>query len=456
MNAPVIAAVDLGPSTARVLFHAVAFARLLQVPLKVLHVSSDRTDEMRQRLLEACLQLGPYQFDFDDSQVVIRSGRVSDAIAREALADHATLVVVGSRGHSSVSTLLLGSTSESLLKNATAPVLLVPPNDIDIAAIDDGVKLTCGPVLAAVDLTEDSREQLQVAGKLAQIGSQPLLLMTVAKSRTTDHHATAQLRERAHDAPAARPHAVIVRRGTVADEISRCALTEGAGLVVMGLRASPRCQPGAIATAVLRTRRAFVLAVPPARAAAVERPHWRLSPATIVLLAMMLTVPVLASGRQAFPDSAAITAFQRAADSYAFVHRQAERRIGQAHKRAGEDSAIAAAELAQAIVAERKRADVGPMFTPASAAAFRQIAAHAVHAGCDAGELKTGVWEMVHQVNGPATNARRLTPCMAAALPHLPEELEYRSAGTVLLLVDVHANLVVDILPALLAGSDLR
>ena len=45
---------------------------------------------------------------------------------------------------------------------------------------------------------------------------------------------------------------------------------------------------------------------------------------------------------------------------------------------------------------------------------------------------------------------------MAAALPHLPEELEYRSAGTVLLLVDVHANLVVDLLPALLAGSDLR
>jgi hypothetical protein len=38
----------------------------------------------------------------------------------------------------------------------------------------------------------------------------------------------------------------------------------------------------------------------------------------------------------------------------------------------------------------------------------------------------------------------------------LPAELEYRSAGTVLLVVDPHANLVVDILPALLAGSDVR
>ena len=36
MSAPVIAAIDLGPLSARVLFHAAAFARLLQVPLKVL------------------------------------------------------------------------------------------------------------------------------------------------------------------------------------------------------------------------------------------------------------------------------------------------------------------------------------------------------------------------------------------------------------------------------------
>ena len=40
------------------------------------------------------------------------------------------------------------------------------------------------------------------------------------------------------------------------------AIIVGAGLVVMGLRASPKCQPGSIAAAVLKTRKAFVLAVP--------------------------------------------------------------------------------------------------------------------------------------------------------------------------------------------------
>jgi hypothetical protein len=59
-------------------------------------------------------------------------------------------------------------------------------------------------------------------------------------------------------------------------------------------------------------------------------------------------------------------------------------------------------------------------------------------------------------VNSPATGSTPVNRCVAEVLPKLPEELEYRSAGTVLLLVDTHANLVVDVLPALLAGSELR
>lgn len=176
----------------------------------------------------------------------------------------------------------------------------------------------------------------------------------------------------------------------------------------------------------------------------------------VAALAAALLLPAGALAQAAFPDVAAITAFQRAADAYAFMHRQAERRIGQAHRRAGEESAASAAELRRAIIDERSRANLGPLFTPRVAEAYRRIATNAVHGGCDPGELKTGVWETTYDVNTPAGGTRPLTACMAAALPHLPEELEYRSAGTVLLLVDVHANLVVDLLPALLAGSDLR
>lgn len=258
----VIAAIDLGPSTARVLYHAAAFAQLLQAPLKVLHVDADDAAGAAERVLQACLKEGPYQVDFSSDHIVVRSGRVSEAIAREAQAQGAGLVVMGSRGHGGVAKLLLGSTSEAVLRAATVPVLLVPPTDIDIVSFDDRAALTCGTIVAAVDLNEEGADQLAMASRLAHIARQPLVLMTVAKSRMSDQAATAALRERAHGLEPVKPHALVVRRGSVAEEISRCALAEGAGLVVMGLRASPRCQPGTIASAVLKTKRAFVMAVP--------------------------------------------------------------------------------------------------------------------------------------------------------------------------------------------------
>ena len=159
-----------------------------------------------------------------------------------------------------------------------------------------------------------------------------------------------------------------------------------------------------------------------------------------------------------FADTRAVVEFQRAADSYAFLHRQVERRLGLAHRRAGKPiDVIESPELAAAIVAERSKASEGMLFTPGVAVVFRQVAGRASRVpDCDPGELRSGVWEMFHQINSPAAGTRPVNACIATALPALPDELEYRSAGTVLLLVDVHANLVVDVLPALLAGSEIR
>jgi hypothetical protein len=159
---------------------------------------------------------------------------------------------------------------------------------------------------------------------------------------------------------------------------------------------------------------------------------------------------------QMFADTRAIVEFHRATDAYAFLHRQAERRIATAHRKANEPLDIRAGELADAIVADRAQARGMNFFAPAVVAVFRELAASAVHAGCDAGELKTGAWELSHDVNSPATGSKPIAACIAKVLPDLPDELDYRSAGTVLLLVDHHANLVVDVLPALLAGSEIR
>lgn len=199
---------------------------------------------------------------FAESDVLVRVGPVAEAIHREALQHSATLLVIGSGSHASLVKLLMGSTTDAILRSTRTNTLLVPPNKFNIISVISDAALTCGPVLAAVDLAEDCRHQLEAASHLAGIARQPLLIMTVADSPTTDHDASQALRDRAHDLSPVKPTSFIVRRGGIAEEISRCAVAEDAGLVVMGVRDSARGRPGAITSAVLDTGRAFVLAVP--------------------------------------------------------------------------------------------------------------------------------------------------------------------------------------------------
>jgi len=128
-----------------------------------------------------------------------------------------------------------------------------------LAAVDRG-PMASRAILAPIDLVADRRRQLAMASRLSCVGSQRLILMTVATSRVSDRDAAAALRTVAHNVTPIKPTSLIVRR--VAAEISNCAIAEGAGLVILGLDGR---QPGTIAKAVLKTGRAFVLAVPPHR-----------------------------------------------------------------------------------------------------------------------------------------------------------------------------------------------
>lgn len=263
MSTPlVLCAVDLGPSTRRVLFHAVGMSRILGAGLRILHVTSNDASDLKDRVVAECEQAAPYEATIDPESVGLATGRVSEAIQREALRYGATLIVMGSRGHGGLARLLLGSTSEAFLALARTPVLLVPPTEMDIVSLGDRPALTCGPVLAAIDLAESCEHQLQMASEMARLAGQSLIFMTVARSKLSDHDAAHDLRERAHGLAPVKPRSLIVRRGDVPEEISRCAVAEGTGLVVMGLRERPRGRPGVIASAVLKTGRAFVLAVP--------------------------------------------------------------------------------------------------------------------------------------------------------------------------------------------------
>ena len=231
--------------------------------VKVLHIATAVSADTQATVAADCLQMAPYQAMFEESDVLVRLGPAEETIQDEVRQQHAVLLVIGSSGRGRFARLLMGSTSDSLLQTTQIPILLVPPNDLDIINSADGFKLTCGPVLVAVDLSQDSRPQLEAASRMAQLAGQGLLVVTVTgDDAISDHDAAEQLRDRTHGLTPVKPTALIVRRGNVAEEISRCAVAEDSGLVVMGLREPARGRPGVIASAVLHTGRAFVLAVP--------------------------------------------------------------------------------------------------------------------------------------------------------------------------------------------------
>jgi nucleotide-binding universal stress UspA family protein len=259
----VLCAVDLGPLSRRVFYHAAGMARVLQARLRVLHVDADTSPAGHARVFSACQGLAPYEVNLELGDIMVRAGRVADVIHREARHLGALLLVIGSRGHGGLAKLLLGSTSGSVLRDAPVPTLLVPPTDMDIVGLGNVRPLNCGPILAAVDLTTDSQLQLRLASELAELAAQSLLLMTVAGHRMSDHDAAQALRQAGESLAPVKPRAFIVRRGAVGEEIARCASAEGAGLVVMGLDRRPRVRTGSVASAVLSTGRAFVMAVPP-------------------------------------------------------------------------------------------------------------------------------------------------------------------------------------------------
>lgn len=58
-------------------------------------------------------------------EIVIREGSPADAIVQEAGKRKIDLIIIGSHGHGALYHLLLGSVSESVLQNATCPVMVV-------------------------------------------------------------------------------------------------------------------------------------------------------------------------------------------------------------------------------------------------------------------------------------------------------------------------------------------
>ena len=202
-------------------------------------------------------------------------------------------------------------------------------------------------------------------------------------------------------------------------------------------------------------RHAHEQAAPPARQFAAV--------AAIVLLVLGGSAVALAQTPGA--QSPAVGAFTDATRDYALLHRRLESTLPKLEVTSNPETIVRAVEqLGAALRAARPNATAGDFFTEAMAVELRVriddalVANGFSPADVRATEAADGIdAAMVPlKVSGhfPWRYASATFPCVLQALPALPPELQYRIIGNTLVLVDVHADLIVDLLPYALADTE--
>jgi len=176
------------------------------------------------------------------------------------------------------------------------------------------------------------------------------------------------------------------------------------------------------------------------------------APVTCVLLT--LSLGSVTAVRE--PQSSAVEEFTLAVGEYAGLHRRIQQELPTLRIRADAKDIVESTDaFAAAIQSARPRAREGDIFRPAVAAYMRALIAESLAAnGFLPNELLASNLEEADEaaplpvVNGrfPWGRGALMWPCLLDVLLPLPKELQYRFVGRDLVLVDIDADLVVDIL----------
>lgn len=206
----------------------------------------------------------------------IREGRAATGIIDEARDFGADLIVIGSRGHGPISTILLGSTSAEVVDHASCPVLVARRRTLgDILVADDGsataeravAAIEALPVLAGAPVKVLS--VAEVSGPWI-LGVAPTMYDEVLAAYAADvtaarDQANAIARAGAERLMKAGHRAeAIVAEGDAAHRILETAHAQGSGLIVLGSRGRTglvRALLGSVARNVLLHADASVMIV---------------------------------------------------------------------------------------------------------------------------------------------------------------------------------------------------
>jgi len=179
----------------------------------------------------------------------VRHGGVWDSLSEIISQQHIDLLVLGTHGRSGFGKLIMGSVAEELLRRASCPVLTIGPKasgrvqeEFDKAVQDiRPAEIKLKDIIFAVDFNPQSLAAAPFAFSLAEEFQARLgLLYVIPRDLPTPSRLVWKRLEDLVPADAAiwcKPEN-IVKFGTPADEIVKCASERSSDLIVLGVRSS--------------------------------------------------------------------------------------------------------------------------------------------------------------------------------------------------------------------------
>jgi hypothetical protein len=160
-------------------------------------------------------------------------------------------------------------------------------------------------------------------------------------------------------------------------------------------------------------------------------------------------------GQPVNPDARALEAMLGRLHEYVALHRKLESTLPKLSKEASpQEIDRHQRTLAQLVQEARRGARPGDIFTPESEAVIKRLLAR-IFGGREGKALRASIMDenpvaaVRLVVNGRYPDAIPLStvpPQVLQALPKLPEEMEYRFVGSHLVLLDVYAHIIVDLI----------
>ena len=180
---------------------------------------------------------------------------------------------------------------------------------------------------------------------------------------------------------------------------------------------------------------------------------------------MMIVAGAAVSSAQMPAGALAVRQFTDATRSYAWLHRRLENNLPPLDVTANPATIHhAVQEMAAAIRVARAGARQGDFFTDALAVELRLriddalaangLTAADVHAAEAADGIDPALVRLTVNGSFPWIYATAMFPCVSRALPGCRRNCDARMVGGTLVLIDVHASLILDLLPHALADTE--